>query len=267
MAAARARGHTRRALRRDEFGAVRPRSLHRPHRKRSRDERQQFRRADRRDSTSGAERSGFSLKYRIVGVGGDDGGHFGMIEPPAQDEVQSVEEAQTLRRDEQIGRLRGQPFACGLERRRSRDGVACPFQRFREPRHSRRSLVDDQDRIRHADTPATPRPTQRFSDAALTRTMQTAYAGKPVERTSAARQPVVLWNIPKTKSSGFSSQTTVVRCVPVSCSRSSIPTAGSARTASSGNVRHSAPPRRGASRHRTPTSRPQSFPDSGLGPG
>jgi len=118
-----------------------------------------------------------------------------MIEPPAQDEVQSVEEAQTLRRDEQIGRLRGQPFACGLERRRSRDGVACPFQRFREPRHSRRSLVDDQDRIRHADTPATPRPTQRFSDAALTRTMQTAYAGKPVERTSAARQPVVLWNI------------------------------------------------------------------------
>lgn len=167
MAAARARGRTRRALRRDEFGAVRPRSLHRPYRKRSRDERQQFRRADRRNSTGGAERSGFSLKYRIVGVGGDNGGHFGMIEPPAQDELQSVEEAQTLCRDEQIGRLRGQPFACGLERRRSRDGVACPCQRFREPRHSRRSLIDDQDRVRHADTPVTPRPTQRFSDAAL----------------------------------------------------------------------------------------------------
>src|SRR5919197_1530933 len=226
-----------------------------------------------------------------------------MIGAAAQDEVQPVEETQPLRRNQQIGRLRGQPLPRGLERCRCRDGVARPFQRLREPRYGRRSFVDDQDRIRHADTPATPWPTQRSfrrssnpSGANCLRLRRTAYdcildpggfaprgplspslagaprspltcdspkfltffrgfgfwlppmtcssvqesqalfnpavrrgvgsapAGAPVarltERTSEARQYIVLWNNPNTKPIGLFSRTTVFRCVPESCPRS-----------------------------------------------
>jgi hypothetical protein len=79
----------------------------------------------------------------------EDHRHLRVVETGAQHEVESVEQSQMGRGDQQIWRPIRQALPGGLECGRADDVVACLAQRLDEPCEDKRMLVNDEHGVRH----------------------------------------------------------------------------------------------------------------------